>query len=531
MPIVQQTFASFLSRDTTYDLIVNIWKLSHPALPTGESALELLTDEESVEHEASPEADHDQRSDAGLEETAPKKSRRKLLKKKLGIKESDYSPTSIGLGAAASEGAAIGRGKSPAPGGKKQVHRKTQCPCEKDKKHYSTVALDTTYPAVPEKIYNLIFTSGFMKDFWTENQKLMDLQMSDWAPNAQNDNMLSRNMSYIKPLSGGFGPKQTKCVLGDENVHVDFDDYVIALTTTRTPDVPSGGSFSVKTRTCFTWAGGNVTRLLVTCQVDWTGRSMVKGIIDRASIDGQKQYYRDLDVAIRKYIKEHVSEFREEGDEEAADQAISGQAETGIEATEAKEGDGAAASQANTGEKEGMAKYLDMASSTGSAIFDALSSLVDILTDMTGGASPSVLILGFVVLLLVASNLWALTSSSSRDPLDPHRLRSNGSGRSSRPLTKQTGYDDHGGSAQAVAVAVREVLRDYFEPTSQAQLMAASRADTQTPRLSSDDPMQEIHTLLSLLDDVEGRVARLREQIKSASEGQSNVGPAAKVAG
>jgi hypothetical protein len=49
------------------------------------------------------------------------------------------------------------------------------------------------------------------------------------------------------------------------------------LTTTKTPDVPSGGVFSVKTKTCLTWAGGSSTKVLVTTQVDWTGKSWVKG--------------------------------------------------------------------------------------------------------------------------------------------------------------------------------------------------------------------------------------------------------------
>lgn len=53
---------------------------------------------------------------------------------------------------------------------------------------------------------------------------------------------------------------------------------MINLTTTKTPDVPSGGSFAVKTKTCFTWARNNTTRVLVTTAVEWTGRSFIKGM-------------------------------------------------------------------------------------------------------------------------------------------------------------------------------------------------------------------------------------------------------------
>ena len=46
-------------------------------------------------------------------------------------------------------------------------------------------------------------------------------------------------MLYIKPLTGSLGPKQTKCEITDETVHVDFDDYIATVTTTQTPKVPS----------------------------------------------------------------------------------------------------------------------------------------------------------------------------------------------------------------------------------------------------------------------------------------------------
>jgi hypothetical protein len=105
----------------------------------------------------------------------------------------------------------------------------------------------------------------------------IDIQMSDWAPTAPGSKLLARNMSYIKPLNGSLGPKQTKCEIRDEMLHCDFDDYVVTLTTTRTPDVPSGGVFSVKTRTCIMFASAVSTRVIVTTQVEWTGRSFIKG--------------------------------------------------------------------------------------------------------------------------------------------------------------------------------------------------------------------------------------------------------------
>lgn len=77
-------------------------------------------------------------------------------------------------------------------------------------------------------------------------------------------------MSYIKPLNASLGPKQTKCVITDENVHVEPDNYISNLTTTSTPDVPSGNQFCVRTKTSLTWAKGGGCKVHVTCTVEWS---------------------------------------------------------------------------------------------------------------------------------------------------------------------------------------------------------------------------------------------------------------------
>ena len=103
--------------------------------------------------------------------------------------------------------------------------------------------------------------------------------MSDWFPVSAGSKLLARNMSYIKPLTDSLGPKQTRCEVRHETVHVDFDDYISTVTTIRTPDVPSGSVFSVKTRTCIMWARPVVSsRVIVTSQVEWTGKSFIKSV-------------------------------------------------------------------------------------------------------------------------------------------------------------------------------------------------------------------------------------------------------------
>jgi hypothetical protein len=121
------SFASFMSRDTTFDVIHNIWRLARPS-----DAVSLISSgRESVDQ-------------VGMG----------------GIMEG----TTVGAG---EEGVVVGGnvvGKV-----KKKV---TQCACGKAGEHFTETALDAVFPGTPDRIHNLIFASGFMKDFLAVNQKL-----------------------------------------------------------------------------------------------------------------------------------------------------------------------------------------------------------------------------------------------------------------------------------------------------------------------------------------------------------------------
>ena len=120
------TFTSFLSRDTTFDVMYNVWRLARPEdssigsqLASARGSLELSTE------------------------------------------GADTNGTTVPVTV---------NGKVVKP---RVVNKVTQCGCGKAGQHYSEVALDVIIPGTPEKIYNLMFTSGFIKDFMRNEQKLM----------------------------------------------------------------------------------------------------------------------------------------------------------------------------------------------------------------------------------------------------------------------------------------------------------------------------------------------------------------------
>jgi len=123
------TFASFLSRDNTYEVIHNSWRMSGADVSANGGG-SLRTSFDSVES-----------GRAGMEGTRAN-----------GV---NGSGPVVGMGSP---------GKAP---------KVTKCQCGKDGTHYSEAAMETVFPGTPEKIHNLIFASGFMKDFMREEQKLL----------------------------------------------------------------------------------------------------------------------------------------------------------------------------------------------------------------------------------------------------------------------------------------------------------------------------------------------------------------------
>ncbi|GJE89647.1 GRAM domain-containing protein [Phanerochaete sordida] len=351
------TFTSFLSRDTTFDVIFNVWRLARP----DDSASQIVSARGSLE-----------------------------------------------------DGAGSQEGANGAVNGKKaRPNKVTVCGCGRNGQHYSETAMETVFPGTPEKIYNLMFTSGFIKEFMRDGQKLMDIQISDWEPLPGNPTLLTRNMSYIKPLTASLGPRQTKCELRDEMAFCDFDDYISMVTTTRTPEVPSGGVFSVKTRTCLMWASSVSTKVIITTQVEWTGRSFIKGIVEKSALDGQKTYHVDLEKAMRDYIHRHQSEFIPEGmDVEEVEEAALPTSPSLTSPTQEQ------TPEAKARELERNARGLQWA-------YDTFEGAMKVAKQSTEGAlelikdawdqSSSSTIQYFVIVLLVLSNVWTLVMMGKRE--------------------------------------------------------------------------------------------------------------------
>ncbi|KAI5478923.1 hypothetical protein MNV49_004444 [Pseudohyphozyma bogoriensis] len=163
-----------------------------------------------------------------------------------------------------------------------------------------SVAMDVTFPAgvSPEQVHALMFTDReFLTEFLTATEEVKELELGEWDDG-------ERKSHYIKPIHATIGPKETLCEIVEKDEATSFSplggaDVFTTDSEARTPNVPSGDAFVNKTHTVITASEGDgLTRLRVTTEVEWVKWSMIKGIIERSSLDGAKQYHVDILQAI-----------------------------------------------------------------------------------------------------------------------------------------------------------------------------------------------------------------------------------------
>ena len=304
----RNTFASFVARDSTYELLIGIWKINHPNLksslngvtldnagtgdktevgePEGSEASSNTGSEDEV-YDEDADDDGDSFGDA---ECAPSAAGSDvgdpaLSRKTSGIPIAPSAPQTNGVVPKGLEGAdAVVTGAAisadfPGP----LTHAPTQC--SDGAEHYDRPLTDTTIPAPLGKIYSMLYgpqSNAFMRKWLVEDQKSRELNLAEDKTGLDNDHK-TMTFDYIKPLSGSIGPKQTKCITTNTLLALDLEKAVIIDCGTVTPDVPSGNIFTTKTRYCLMWGPNNSTRMIATCTIEWTGKSWLKGVYSQSS--------------------------------------------------------------------------------------------------------------------------------------------------------------------------------------------------------------------------------------------------------
>lgn len=297
----KNVFASFTSRDSTYDLIVGIWKLGHPSL---RSSLNGVSIEETGGGDKTEKFDGDTSIPAGSQSGSDSESDGEDGDEIYDEDEGDEDGMSFTQADGSVAGsdvaekvvsrkpsAAVVTNGAPAEKSKDDTpaapagdfpgpasHAPTTCGDQPA--HYAKILADEVISAPLGKVYSMMFgpaSTTWMKNFLTVDQKCFELTMEGTNALPLTLENRVRNYTYIKPLTGAIGPKQTKCINVETLDALDLEKAVSITISTQNPDVPSGNVFSVKTKYCLTWAENNATRIQINCAIEWTGKSWLKG--------------------------------------------------------------------------------------------------------------------------------------------------------------------------------------------------------------------------------------------------------------
>lgn len=291
------TFASFLSRDQTYELMLTLWKGK-----TGKSNNDLtLTSEDELENNAidSPNKniesyilslDGDDEEDNDVQSLDNSGEDEEEEESELDIEEV-LSTKLIKL-----------KSESPYTNNGPDAHAPTAANYEKLEAEIELV--DEVIDAPMGIVFAILFGpyTKFQTNFLETHDGSEISEISDFRPSEEDPAVLERKYIYRRALGYSIGPKSTKCEVTETIEHLNFADYIVVVSTTVTPDVPLGGVFSVKTRYVFSWANENHTNLLIYHHVEWTGRSWMKSVIEKLSLSGLTATTKELIKELKEEI-------------------------------------------------------------------------------------------------------------------------------------------------------------------------------------------------------------------------------------
>lgn len=296
-------FASFISRDPSYDLIYKVWKanINNEGIDTIDLDLDDEVDsldsvsvgdsddedgEDYAKAHRKIEAGGNDNGDDGTSDTS-------ISDAEDMVKDEDENDDSKTGDTTAQEGDNVFNGISfEGP----KTHPPTSNGYTPDSSE--TKIIEENVAAPMGVIYDLMFGDDptFVKNLLKVQKNFNIGDIPKFVNN-------KRTYHYTKPVNGGpVGPKQTKCIVEESIEHKDFNKSCLVVQLTESPDVPSGNAFKVKTKIFLSWAAQNSTNILIVTTVVWTGKSWIKSAIERGAISGQKEALGILITELKKKI-------------------------------------------------------------------------------------------------------------------------------------------------------------------------------------------------------------------------------------
>ena len=173
------------------------------------------------------------------------------------------------------------------------------------------VLKELPFDCAPGILFEIMFNSEqneFLLDFLRGQEGSQITTIPNFTSIDGSSMTLKREYSYEKALHFPAGPKSTTCYVAEVIKRKDPDTYYEVINSIRTPNVPSGGSFSTKTRYLIRWNDEITCLLRVSFWVEWTGSSWIKGMVENGCKNGQLEAAQLMERILSKFIENNVEE-------------------------------------------------------------------------------------------------------------------------------------------------------------------------------------------------------------------------------
>ncbi|AJV23866.1 hypothetical protein H813_YJM1402F00016 [Saccharomyces cerevisiae YJM1402] len=189
-------------------------------------------------------------------------------------------------------------------------HHSTSFPAE-PMANNEFVLKELPFDCAPGILFEIMFNSEqneFLLDFLRGQEGSQITTIPNFTSIDGSSMTLKREYSYEKALHFPAGPKSTTCYVAEVIKRKDPDTYYEVISSIRTPNVPSGGSFSTKTRYLIRWNDEITCLLRVSFWVEWTGSSWIKGMVENGCKNGQLEAAQLMERILSKFIRNNVEE-------------------------------------------------------------------------------------------------------------------------------------------------------------------------------------------------------------------------------
>ncbi|AGO12762.1 AaceriADR294Cp [[Ashbya] aceris (nom. inval.)] len=284
-------FASFISRDTTFDLITNVWNqiILGPNASKTNSTHDDKDDGPNLEYQLENDSEMDRSSgeeDGSSDGDGYESSASNTSLSDIG---DDSACSLISLGAA-------GNATDIPPLG--PVEHAATFPQYAQSSDERKIG-EEVFAAPLGKIVNILY--GDNTDYLLQVLKAQkNYDISTISPLLETK---VRSYEFCKPLSGPIGPSKAVCYITETVEHYDLDDYVQVVQISKMPDIPSGNSFYVKTVIVLSWAADNATRISVYTGIEWTGKSWIKSAVEKGTFEGVTTATKTMFETIKHFLK------------------------------------------------------------------------------------------------------------------------------------------------------------------------------------------------------------------------------------